>query len=112
MSDLSYFQGANVTEISQLSGLSRGTLSKVMTAYTQRGKTSSAKQNRGRKEKLSKRRVLKRIIMSKKRTTVVRVTAKLIKHLYSLVSIISLKVPSFTEHLQQSSDSQATYHRC
>ncbi|GFT58382.1 hypothetical protein TNCV_2118851 [Trichonephila clavipes] len=50
-----------------------------MTVHTQRGKTSSAKQNSRRKEQLSERDrlVLKEIVISKKRTTVAKVTADL-----------------------------------
>ncbi|XP_042897250.1 uncharacterized protein [Parasteatoda tepidariorum] len=102
MSDLTDFQrgqivgarlvGATTTETSQILGVSRGTVSKVMTAYTQRSKTSSAKQNSGRKEKLSERdrRVLKRIVMSKKKTTAAKMTAELNQHLDSPVSTITV----------------------
>ncbi|GFX35967.1 hypothetical protein TNCV_4214891 [Trichonephila clavipes] len=65
MSDLSDFQrgqivearlaGTSVTETSQLFSLSGGTMSKIMTTYTQLGKSSFAKQNSGQKEKLSKK---------------------------------------------------------
>ncbi|CAL1286241.1 unnamed protein product [Larinioides sclopetarius] len=47
--------GASVTEISQILSVSRGTVSKAMAAYTQCGKTSSAKQNSGREKKLIER---------------------------------------------------------
>ncbi|GFW37018.1 hypothetical protein TNCV_5019161 [Trichonephila clavipes] len=81
MSDLSDIQidqivrvrlaGASVSETFQLLSVSGNTVSKIMTVCTQSDKTNSAKQNSGRKEKLSgrDRRVLKRIAMPKKRTT-------------------------------------------
>ncbi len=39
---------ATVTETSQILGVSSGKVSKVMTTYIQRGKTTLAKQNSGR----------------------------------------------------------------
>ncbi len=58
---------------------SRGTVSKVMTMYTQRGKTRSTKQNCGWQEKLGERyqRVLKQIVRFKKKTTAAKVTTEL-----------------------------------
>ncbi|GFU80303.1 uncharacterized protein TNCV_3520801 [Trichonephila clavipes] len=58
-----------------------------------RGKTSLTKQNSGQKEKLSERdrRVLNRIVISKKRTTAAKVTAKLNQYLDLLVSEITIK---------------------
>ncbi|GFS48267.1 hypothetical protein TNCV_2296541 [Trichonephila clavipes] len=76
MFDLSYYQrgqivvaslaGASVIETSQLLDISRGTVF-VMGVCTQPSNTSSAKQNRGRKEKFSERdrRVLKQIVVLK-----------------------------------------------
>ncbi|XP_055932000.1 uncharacterized protein LOC129962278 [Argiope bruennichi] len=102
MLDLSDFQtgqivggrlaGACVSETSQRLGVSGGTVSEVMAAYTQRGKTSLANQNSGRKEKLGERgrRVLKRIVMSKKPTTAEKVTADLNIHLESPMSVITI----------------------
>jgi len=44
---------AHVTKTATLLGASREAVSKVMTAYTDHWKTSSAKKNNGRKPKLS-----------------------------------------------------------
>ena len=54
-----------------------------MTAYTNHGKTSSAKRNNGRKPKLSERdrRTLKRILSKNHRSTAAKVTAELSIHL-------------------------------
>ncbi|MBJ5510258.1 helix-turn-helix domain-containing protein [Salmonella enterica subsp. enterica serovar Meleagridis] len=59
MSDLSEFRrgqivgarlvGASVTTVAQVLGVSRGTVSKVLTEYNVHGTTSSARHNCGRK---------------------------------------------------------------
>ncbi|GFT98794.1 transposable element Tcb1 transposase [Trichonephila clavipes] len=83
--------GASVTETSQLLGASKVTVSEVVTACTQREKTSSTKQNSGRKQKLSEkdRRVLKRFEMSKKRAAAAKITSDLNQYLNFTVSVIS-----------------------
>jgi transposase len=95
MGDLSNFQreqivsgrlaGAYVTKMATLLGVSRAAVSKVMTAYTNRGKTSLAKRNSGRKPKLSGRdcHTLKRIV-SKNQRTPAKMTADLSTHLENL----------------------------
>ena len=86
MSDLSEFQrdlivGAHlaVSKTTTLCGVTQGTFSKVMTAYTVHGKTGSAKHNSGRKTKLQDRdrRALKRIVTTQKKTTAEKVTTEL-----------------------------------
>ncbi|GFU88926.1 hypothetical protein TNCV_4446011 [Trichonephila clavipes] len=71
--------GASVTESSEVLGVSRDMVSKVIIIYTQRDKKSLVKQNSGRKGKFSERdrRVLKRIAMPKNQTTTAKVTAEL-----------------------------------
>ncbi|GFS58599.1 hypothetical protein TNCV_111941 [Trichonephila clavipes] len=65
-----------------------------MTVPTQRIKIRSAKRNKKRKEKLSERdrQVLRRIIMSKKRTTATKVTTQFNQHLDSPVSMIIVRM--------------------
>ncbi|GFX65454.1 uncharacterized protein TNCV_400051 [Trichonephila clavipes] len=65
-----------------------------MEANTQRGKTSTAKQNRGRERKLREndQRVLKRIVMYKMETTAAKLTTELNQYLHSPVSMITVRI--------------------
>jgi transposase len=65
-----------VTKTSTLLGVSRATVSKVMPAYTNHGKTS-ANRNSGRKSTLTKRdHHILRIVWKNHRTTVTQVTGQ------------------------------------
>ena len=70
---------AYVTKIATLLGVSRAAVSKVMTTYTNLGRTISAKRNSGRKPKLSERdcHTLKRIVPINYRSTAAKGTAEL-----------------------------------
>jgi transposase len=63
--------GASVTGTGTLLGVSRATVSEVMSAYTNHGKTTSAKRNSGPKSTLTERdrRTLRRIVSENYRTT-------------------------------------------
>jgi transposase len=91
MGDLSDFErgqitgahltGASETKTSTLFGVSTATVSKVMSAYTNHGKTS-AKRNSGRKSTLTERepRTLRRTVSKNHRTIAAQVTAELNIH--------------------------------
>jgi transposase len=63
--------GATVTKSATLFCLSRATVCKVMSAYSNHGKTKSAKRNSGRKSTLTERGrcTLRRIVLKNDRTT-------------------------------------------
>jgi transposase len=71
--------GASLTNTATLLGVSRATVCKVMSAYTSKGKTTSAKRNNGRKSTLTERdrRISRRIVSKNHRTTPAQVTAEL-----------------------------------
>ena len=75
--------GASVTEMATLLGASRAAVSRVMTTYTNHGRTSSTKGNSGQKPKLSERdrRTLKGIVSVNHKSTAAKVTAELHIHL-------------------------------
>jgi transposase len=67
--------GASVIKISTLLGVSRATVSEVMSAFTNHGKTTSAKRNSGRKSTLTERdsRTLKKIVSKNHTNTAAQV---------------------------------------
>ena len=74
--------GASVTKMSTLLGVSRPTVSKVITAYKNRGKTPSAKRNNGQKPVLGERdlHTLKRVVSKSHRSTAANGAVELIIH--------------------------------
>lgn len=70
--------GASVSRTAEITHYSRGTVSKVMTAWKTTGKTSSAKHSSGRRRLLCEwdRRVLIRIVARNSMTTAARVCAE------------------------------------
>jgi transposase len=79
--------GASVIKNATSLGVSRATISEVMSAYTNHGKTTSAKRNSGRKSTLTKRyRCALRIVSKNHITTAAQMTAELNIHLEDSVS--------------------------
>ena len=80
--------GTSVTKITELFGEARSAILKVMTAFEKVRKTSSQKQNSGRKQKLSDRdrRTLMQIVWKNHKNTASKMTAELNDHLENLVS--------------------------
>ena len=74
---------ASVTKMATLLGVSIAAVSKVMTTYTNHGRTPSARRNSCQKPKLSERDhcTLKRIVSKNHRSTAAKVTAELNNHL-------------------------------
>jgi transposase len=87
------FAGASVTKTATLLGVSRATVSKVVSAYTSHGKTTSAKRNNGRKSALTERdrRTLRWIVSRNHTTTAAQVKAELNIHLENPISTKSVR---------------------
>jgi transposase len=68
--------GTSMTKTATLLSISRATVSKVMLAYTNHGKTTSVKGNSGRKSTLTERdrRTVRRVVSKIHRTTAAQVT--------------------------------------
>jgi len=95
-----HLAGASVTRTATLLGVSKAVVSKVMTSYTNNGRTSSAKRNSGQKPKLSERvcHMLKRIVSLNQRSTAAKVTVKLNIHLEDRFHKNSLTRASQIQH--------------
>jgi predicted transcriptional regulator len=74
-----HLAGASVTKTATLLGVLRATVSKVISVYTNHGKTTSVKRNSGRKLTLTERDcyTLRRIFSKNHRTILTQVTAEL-----------------------------------
>jgi transposase len=70
--------GASVTKSATLLGVSRATFSKVVSAYTGHGETTSAKRNSGRNSTMTERdrRTLRRTVSKNHRTSAAQVTGQ------------------------------------
>ncbi|GFS61463.1 transposable element Tc1 transposase [Trichonephila clavipes] len=81
--------GASMSRTANLVGVLRTTVSRVMTAYTNLGKVSSAKYNSRGKLKLEHRdrRVLKRIVARNRKTILPQITSDMNTHLLNPVSM-------------------------
>jgi transposase len=75
--------GASVIKTATLLGVSRVTLSKVMSAYMNHGKATLAKRSSEQKSKFTERdcHMLRRTVLKNHRTTAAQVTAELNSHL-------------------------------
>ncbi|XP_071037948.1 uncharacterized protein [Parasteatoda tepidariorum] len=103
MSDLSGFKrgmiigarltGASVSRTANLVGVSMTTESRSLSAYTKFCKVSSVRHNSGKKSKLSDRdrRVLKRIVARKRKTTLPVITSEMNTHLQNPVSMKTIQ---------------------
>jgi transposase len=85
--------GASVIKTVTLLGVSKVTVSKVMSACTNHWKTTSAKRNSGQKSTLTKSdsRTLRRIVPKNHRTTAAQATAELSMHLEDPLSTKSVR---------------------
>ena len=83
--------GTSVTETARMLGVSRDSVSKVMTSFEREGKTSTAKHKSGLKSKLSERdhQTLNQIVRKDRQNSASKITAELNKHLQYPVSTIT-----------------------
>ncbi|GFX00342.1 uncharacterized protein TNCV_1273361 [Trichonephila clavipes] len=83
----------SVSRTANLVGVSRTIVPKAITAYTNLCEVSSVKHKRGQKTKLKdrERRVLKRIVTQKCKTTLPRITYKMNIHLQNPVSMKTIQ---------------------
>jgi transposase len=97
---------ASVTKTTTVSGVSRATVYKVMSAYTNHGKTTSAEWNSGRKSTLTEkyRCTLRWTVSKNHRTTAAQLRAELNIHLEDLfpqkLSDVIFTNPTSTAGLQ------------
>ena len=88
-----HMAGASVTKTAESFGVTRSTVSKVMTAFEKEGKTSSLKQSSGRKRKLSDRDylTLMQLVRKNHENTAPKISAELNEHLENPVSSKTVK---------------------